>query len=107
MALFHSSVPVNHDIVEMRQHEQHQAPETEAAKWDSVIIHFNIYTCTFVIKCLIASQLIHINNACIIDTFAACDGSIRWRAGHFEGQTVGPLEGVTVSDEESSWLLVL
>lgn len=42
-----------------------------------------------------------------MDTFAASDVGIRRRGGHFEGQTVGPLEGVTVSDEESSWLPVL
>lgn len=29
------------------------------------------------------------------------------RGGHLEGQTIGALEGVTVSDEERSWFLVL
>lgn len=28
-------------------------------------------------------------------------------AGHLEGQAVGPLEGVTVPDQEGPWLLVL
>ncbi len=31
----------------MSQREQHQAPETEAAKWNSAIISFIIYTCDF------------------------------------------------------------
>lgn len=43
----------------------------------------------------------------MMDTFAASDVGIgRW-GGHFEGQAIGPLEGVTVSDEESPWFLVL
>lgn len=40
-------------------------------------------------------------------TFAANDVGIRRGRGHLEGQTIGPLEGVAVSDEESSWFLVL
>lgn len=40
-------------------------------------------------------------------TFAASDVGIRRSGGHLEGQAVGSLEGVTVSDEESSRFLVL
>ena len=29
----------------MKEHEENQDPETEAAKWNSAIIHFSIYTC--------------------------------------------------------------
>ncbi len=47
MALFCSSVPVRHDSVTVSQHEQYQDPETEAAKWNSVIINFIIHTCAF------------------------------------------------------------
>lgn len=42
-----------------------------------------------------------------MDTFDANDVGIRRWGGHLEGQAVGPLEGVTVSDEESSWFFVL
>lgn len=42
-----------------------------------------------------------------MDTFASNDVGVRRWGGHLEGQTVGPLEGVTVSDEESSWFLIL
>ncbi len=35
MALFYSSVPVSHGSVTESQSEQHQDPETEAAKWNS------------------------------------------------------------------------
>lgn len=41
-----------------------------------------------------------------MDTFASNDVGIRRRRGHLEGQAVGPLERVAVSDEESSWSLV-
>ncbi len=41
VVLFYSSVS---------QHEQHQDPETEAAKWNSAFIHFIIYTCAFPIE---------------------------------------------------------
>ncbi len=47
MALFYSSVPVSHDSVTVSRQAQHQDPETEAAKWNSVIINFIIYTCAF------------------------------------------------------------
>lgn len=42
-----------------------------------------------------------------MDTFATDDVGIRRGRGHLEGQAVGPLEGVAVPDEESSWFLVL
>ena len=42
-----------------------------------------------------------------MDTFVANEVGIRRRRGHLEGQAVGTLKGVTVSDEESSWFLVL
>ncbi len=45
--LFYSSVPVSHDNGTASQHAQYQDPETEAAKWNSAIIHFIIYTCAF------------------------------------------------------------
>ncbi len=32
--------PVCHDSVTVSQHEQHQDPETEAAKWNSAFINF-------------------------------------------------------------------
>ncbi len=41
------SVPVSPDSVTVSQHEQYQNPETEAAKWNSAITHFIIYTCAF------------------------------------------------------------
>ncbi len=34
-------------IWSVRQHPQYQDPKTEAAKWNSAIIHFIIYTCAF------------------------------------------------------------
>lgn len=34
MALFSSSVSINHDSVTVSKHEQYQDPETEAAKWN-------------------------------------------------------------------------
>ncbi len=43
----------------------------------------------------------------MLGTFNANDVGIRRWSGHFEGQAIGPLEGVTVSDEESPWFLVL
>lgn len=43
----------------------------------------------------------------IKDTFAASDIGIRRRGRNLEGQAVRPLERVAVSDEESSWFLVL
>ena len=43
MALLYSSVPVSHDSVTVSQHAQYQDPETEAAKWNSAIIHLIIY----------------------------------------------------------------
>ncbi len=49
MALFYSSVSVSHDGVTVSQHAQYQDPETEAAKWNSAIIDFIIYTCAFLI----------------------------------------------------------
>ncbi len=42
-----TSKTVSHDSVTVRQHEQYHNPETEAATWNSAIIHFIIYTCTF------------------------------------------------------------
>lgn len=45
-------------------------------------------------------------NQFTINTFATNDVGIRRGRGHLEGQTIGPLEGVAVPDEESSWLLV-
>lgn len=44
-ALLYSSVPVSHDNVTVGQYEKYEDPETETAKWKSVIIH--IYTCAF------------------------------------------------------------
>ncbi len=38
---------VSHASVTVSQHAQHQDPETEAAKWNSAVIHFIIYTCDF------------------------------------------------------------
>lgn len=55
----------------------------------------------------IGSQVIYSNNKFIMDTFAANDVGIRRWGGHLEGQAIGPLEGVTVSDEKRSWILVL
>lgn len=40
-------------------------------------------------------------------TFAAMVTDVGGWAGNFQGQTVGPLERVTVSDEESPWLFFL
>lgn len=40
-----TSVPVNHDSVRMSPHAQYQEPE--AAKWNSVIVHFSTNTCVF------------------------------------------------------------
>lgn len=47
MAQFYSSVPVNHNSVTVSQPAQYPDPETDAAKWNSVIINFTIYTCAF------------------------------------------------------------
>ncbi len=33
------------------QHAQYQDPETKTAKWNSTIIHFVIYTCSFLLTC--------------------------------------------------------
>ncbi len=44
MASLYSSVPVSHDSVTVNQH---QDPETEAAKWKSAIIHLMMNTCAF------------------------------------------------------------
>ncbi len=52
------------------------------------------------------SRLIVINNTFIMDTFDANDVGIRRWSCHLEGQAVGPLEGIAVSDEESSWFFV-
>lgn len=40
MVLF--CVPVCHDGVTVSQQEQHQDPHTEAVKWNSAVMHFNI-----------------------------------------------------------------
>lgn len=42
-----------------------------------------------------------------MDTFVACNVSVWRRGGNFERQAIGPLEGVTIPDEEWSWFLVL
>lgn len=55
----------------------------------------------------VGRQVIYINNKFIMDTFAANDVGIRRWGGHLEGQAIGPLEGVAVSDEKRSWILVL
>ncbi len=47
MALLYSSVPLCHDSVTVNQHAQCYDPETEAAKWNSAIIHFIIYAGAF------------------------------------------------------------
>lgn len=55
MASLYSNVPVSHGSVTMSQYVQYYDPETGAAKWNSVIIHFIIYTCDFptdMSKCL-------------------------------------------------------
>ncbi len=40
-------------VMTASQHEQYKDPETEAAKWNSAIIHFVIYTCVFpAVTCL-------------------------------------------------------
>lgn len=39
--------PVIHDSVTVKQHEQHQGPQTETAGWNSVITNFIIYIFTF------------------------------------------------------------
>lgn len=41
-----------------------------------------------------------------MNTFATNDVGIGRGRGHLEGQTIGPLEGVAVPDEEGSWFLV-
>ena len=43
----------------------------------------------------------------VTQTFAGVEVGIQGRGGDLEGQTVGPLKGVTVSDEEGPGLLVL
>ncbi len=45
MALVYPSASLSHDSVTVSQHELHH--ETEAAKWNSAIINFNIYMCVF------------------------------------------------------------
>lgn len=45
-------------------------------------------------------------NQFVMNTFATNDVGIRRGCGHLEGQAIGPLEGVAVPDEESSWFLV-
>ncbi len=40
MAPFYSNATVNHDSVTVSQHAQYQDHETDAAKWNSAIIHF-------------------------------------------------------------------
>ncbi len=47
MAPFYSSVPVCHDSVTVSQYARYKDPETEAAKWNSAVIHFIIYTCAY------------------------------------------------------------
>lgn len=47
MALFYSTVPERHDTVTGSQHAEYQDPETEVDKWNSVTIHFIIYTRAF------------------------------------------------------------
>lgn len=41
-----------------------------------------------------------------MNTFATNDVGIRRGCGDLEGQAIGPLEGIAVPDEESSWFLV-
>lgn len=43
----------------------------------------------------------------MIDTFAPREVGIRRKGSHLEGQAIGTLEGIAISDEETSWLLVL
>lgn len=47
MALFYSTVPERHDTETGSQHAEYQDPETEVDKWNSVTIHFIIYTRAF------------------------------------------------------------
>lgn len=42
---FHMSANLEHLDTSICQYAQYQHPETEAAKWDTVIIRFIIYTC--------------------------------------------------------------
>ncbi len=44
--LFSSNIPVSHDRVTVSQ-RAHQDPETQAAKWNSAIVNFIIYTSAF------------------------------------------------------------
>lgn len=38
---------MSQQVMTVSQHAQHQDPETEAAKWNSAIVHFITYTCDF------------------------------------------------------------
>lgn len=40
-------------------------------------------------------------------TFGGMVDAVGWRCYHFQSQTIGPLEGVTVPNEESAGFLVL
>ncbi len=65
MAPFCSSVPVSHASMTVSEHEQYQDPETEAAKWNSAMFRFVIYTCGFTVTC----QNIFCENVYYIDGY--------------------------------------
>lgn len=50
MSLCYLSFPKSHDSVRMSLPEPYQDPETEAAKWDTVVIHSTIHTCAFLLR---------------------------------------------------------
>ena len=54
MTQFYSGVPASPDNGTVSQPEQHQESETEAASWNSAIVHFIIYTRAFP-TCLMSS----------------------------------------------------
>lgn len=47
LALFYSSVQVSQDSVAVIQHAQYSDPETNAPKWNSAIIQFDLQLCFF------------------------------------------------------------
>lgn len=57
MALFYSGASVIHDTVKDSQNAQHQDSETEAAYWNSAIIHFsycNMSKCLNSLECIVS-----------------------------------------------------
>ncbi len=64
MALFYSSVRVSPDSETVSQHEQHQDPETEAAKWNSaiILILFHLFFDCVMSKCLQRKGLVQVSS---------------------------------------------